>query len=1091
MSVDLDNNHQNDDEVERYINNKKSEFLRNSKEESVVSGDTIWKISNKFWFNNVEDFLMFNKILWKDFSKKPDWSPRKKLTIYIGEKYFRPIDINKFRREKDQINALLKQKILNESVAKWNLSDLKEELNENLFPNRPVSLWLTKYLNAFWKYQEVAFEPSHARSVLHWIINWVNFERIASCSHFVKMVFSQSENLKELPEKFRKFLLTENIDAWNFPVEIKKTWSTQKINLMNNFQESLIESIMPIPEKNQENYRKDILNMGNYLRNEWKIWSLVPIYFTWSDYHWDVYKANIWRNDKHFNTHMAIFVWNKTMNFNWSEVISWETDFTNFMLDFLQERVDLVSLWENSGNWRDVLLKWLKKYNWLIDIRINGTPINIAEEIKKPKKEQFKVNKDDKIEISGPMLMDWLHMKNSEDPDKAHNMNARTRFLFEFVATSKFLPTELIEHDPSWPFARETFGDYRDKLDYLAIYDLRKWEILEKKIKKIALEVYKYKFDKIDKNDPEYENKKKELLQYIYARQIKWLQLTGFLQNENKLNHWATNINRWIPFFDIENIDEVYRDYIKDKKQERLNKNAELAPIKTYIDIQTYPWDTHALIFWRILEITKQYIWWKYSNLEKILEFNDILKRKFLKRFFEECIKGDPNVKWEDILSWKFKIWTKFILNLEKLDSIIGEISKLSYTPDLKDKVKTVDERVIEIVSETQENVNMLRKSIIVESYETENWKWYMPNWMRLASKRKQEQYMIARLAKRIIVNHDLNQEEAINSYWDFQIRIRSLKNWYHKEWPTREQLISSVKLLNTKKSIDLINEIKTSNPKIANYIDEDLRKIKVIEWILAKSDPTPEDFNKMTDLFIEILKIDDWTNFSIVWKIIWWNLAEYKLNIHVQKLIWQLEASWENIEEFLKNPENIEMLEEMALLTYNQGETRTLLGISTNYLLRVLQKTNLAEKLEVKLNIPEIEIKSYLFWLISTGALVYWINTYTKHIEENFLPFLIKAKYTATTKEDKKIIEILTDFCENIISNKNLSDKDKVSIASKNILDLVWNKELREILENYPAKNEKWESEKISTSLLPKKDEISWNSFRNNFFNHIRKTNK
>jgi hypothetical protein len=33
------------------------------------------------------------------------------------------------------------------------------------------------------------------------------------------------------------------------------------------------------------------------------------------------------------------------------------------------------------------------------------------------------------------MLMDGLHMKNSSDPDKAHHMNARTRFLFEFVAT--------------------------------------------------------------------------------------------------------------------------------------------------------------------------------------------------------------------------------------------------------------------------------------------------------------------------------------------------------------------------------------------------------------------------------------------------------------------------------------------------------------------------------------------------------------------------------------------------------------------------------------------------------------------------------
>lgn len=42
------------------------------------------------------------------------------------------------------------------------------------------------------------------------------------------------------------------------------------------------------------------------------------------------------------------------------------------------------------------------------------------------------------------MMIDGLHMANS-DPDRKKNMNARTRFYFEFAVSDMFLPTEVLE----------------------------------------------------------------------------------------------------------------------------------------------------------------------------------------------------------------------------------------------------------------------------------------------------------------------------------------------------------------------------------------------------------------------------------------------------------------------------------------------------------------------------------------------------------------------------------------------------------------------------------------------------------------------
>jgi hypothetical protein len=72
-------------------------------------------------------------------------------------------------------------------------------------------------------------------------------------------------------------------------------------------------------------------------------------------------------------------------------------------------------------------------------------------------------------------------------------------------------------------------------------------------------------------------------------------------------------------------------------------------------------------------------------------------------------------------------------------------------------------------------------------------------------------------------------------------------------------------------------------------------------------------------------------------------------------------------------------------------------------------------------------------------------------------------------------------------IEMKNSSNKEKEAELMSAIYAFLSDKELRGHLDNYPfdAKNPE---ERISTSILPKANELSGNSFRNGFFNYPRK---
>ena len=97
-----------------------------------------------------------------------------------------------------------------------------------------------------------------------------------------------------------------------------------------------------------------------------------------------------------------------------------------------------------SPSGRIRVMEGLQKYASLVHLKVNGKSIDIAQEFTKPQNKRTKILESDIVEISGPMMIDGVHMVNS-DPDRRKNMNSRTRFYFEFLSSGVLLPTEVLE----------------------------------------------------------------------------------------------------------------------------------------------------------------------------------------------------------------------------------------------------------------------------------------------------------------------------------------------------------------------------------------------------------------------------------------------------------------------------------------------------------------------------------------------------------------------------------------------------------------------------------------------------------------------
>lgn len=293
-----------------------------------------------------------------------------------------------------------------------------------------------------------------------------------------------------------------------------------------------------------------------------------------------------------------------------------EIPVTEYLANFVAFRADYSSASRNEG--RERILNGLKKYAEIVGISINGKPVDLAAEFAKPAKDRVKVSPEDSITFSGPLMVDGMH-RIHPDPDKRENMNARTRFFFEFAVTDTFYPTEILEPSDSSAFARQGFEHPASNLKVKGTYDLRykrdengqvvrdgKGRPLSENLAEVIarnVPIFEREaFAALDPKDPDYQKKYDALVARFYSAQVRALQLAGYIQDETTLNPGATNLNRPIPYFDTEGVSTAFNSHIRTVKAERRKEHSESQAFREFVRVDVFPGDTYASLFSRLAD---------------------------------------------------------------------------------------------------------------------------------------------------------------------------------------------------------------------------------------------------------------------------------------------------------------------------------------------------------------------------------------------------------------------------------------------------------------------------------------------------------
>lgn len=771
-----------------------------------------------------------------------------------------------------------------------------------------------------------------------------------------------------------------------------------------------------------------------------------------------------------------------------------EITVVDYLLNFLQQRADYgTSALKQEG--RKQILDGLTMYAGAVQMKVSGKIINITEELKKPEKNRVKVNPEDIIEFSGPVMSDGFHMQNLKDPVERAKMQGRQRYFFELLATQTFFPSEVIEPTPDSLMHQTKFRKATDSVKTKGSYSLNSGDTLEHAIKRLIPIQERAEFDKLDPNAPtNYQQEHKKLLQKYYALQIKGLQMLGYMQSEDVLNPGAIKINQGIPYFDTIDLSKQFWSYIAGVKTKRKENITELAKYREFINVQTLPGDTMGIFYSRIAGYSQTYTNHsaKYPNIAAVAGLNDFLKKEFLQRLLKTSL---TNVNDKDITNMlqdgKVRSGYSFVFRLTDINRIVGELKNVSYTPSTESILKPVDRDIIRMVIPMEQNRNIIRSTMYVEGYEYENWKDYTPNWSSRFGKRMLEKYPF------------LQNFKDINSYGDFQVRwLEDLQYGFGEEFITKKQVENALSLFSR---TDVQSYMKSTPVENRSAIASDFATIEKIKLILSQKNPTKEDFKMLSKYLIEIIRLDDGTSDNIVGKFIGASLINEKMNGHFQKLDGMLQSVGEPIETINSDAKQMQRYEDSIYLINNLGEMRVALGFAENYLYRILEGTQIIEKngghlqyagierekgrslkygrrvfLEhVKFITDQVDKSKQLLGgttpevRITGGILHFGINVQEIALNATMQRGALSEKIRSTTHPEERA------SLEKELNNSYLRED---TLILKEIYALLSDPEFR--------KTAQWFN--IDTSFLPTKWEILANdAFRFKFFNHVRKGEK
>ncbi|MDD2870981.1 MAG: hypothetical protein PHS49_03240 [Candidatus Gracilibacteria bacterium] len=1054
----------------------KIDIMQNMDIYSVLKGNTLAQISNDFGLSNYNDLLLLNSLLGKEFRLK---NGKKHLVLLsLGEQLFVP-KIGKVDTINENLVLLkdIKSTLdLNEIVLSDN-SENKNILGEKIYPTKVRGVGIEKMLGGFIGAQKLEFDP-----YLPHIVD-VSRQETVSCANLIRTLMAFSVDRKYLSEEEKSFFRKQGLDAWILPEALKKIGYVQTHNLMNNFSTSMIGSQNPIPKENQEAYENDVIELGKYLETQGVPGTIVPLYFKYSRYKGVVAGYNRGKTDKHYNTHQTIFAGTDTVAFDaknvgivkngfikpFEELKEGEMTVFDFMTNFIQQRGDYGR--SALADWqKKVVQEKLLKITSLIHIKVNGNEVNLGEEFAKSKDDMFKIFPDDKIELYGPIVIDGLHMVNSDDSDKRKNMNARTRFYFEMIGIDTFYVSESLEPQNGSIGVGVNHNEIFNKLVSKGVYALKKGDTAESAIKDKILRYEKDIFDKLDINASDYQAQYDSLLNHYFGLQIKALKITGYMQSENDINKGSFNINAPIVYFDTKNIDEVFVEFISQRKQDKKSPDEKLHIMRSYVQDTTFPLDNYKSVVNRVgeeLAFQAKYNGDIFPNLKLFSEFNELQQRKFLELFLNYAKKSkEINVK--EFLNGKINEGINVIMSLKDADKIVYDISQESYSADLD--LSPADEFAIDLVAKLDQNNKILENILLVENYTpvgSHGLKRILKQTLEYNPSLQQDFTIMGKRIKSII-----------SSYGDFQIRLTNLNKGLYEEWPNKKQLLKAFSFLESNEFKDYLSLMDNT---YASRVNEDLRIVGQIKSLVLNYDLVDDETKKIylttiKEQLQQILLLDDGTGSNIVGKIVGASLVNDKLNLHFQKFNGILQASGEKLDDIYNDTEKMQSYEKITMLINNLGERNVVYGLTENYIIRIFQTVE--SVIGKKYSYPKLE-KTSLLGQFKYGSEVFKrdIGIYVSVLSE--IKTELKPIYDSNNNEHIALGNMLFEL-ENILLE--FSDEKSNKYTIKKIYDLFKNQKIKQGLAFLDNSN----SSNLQTSILPLESEFAGVDFRNTFFRYL-----
>lgn len=622
-----------------------------------------------------------------------------------------------------------------------------------------------------------------------------------------------------------------------------------------------------------------------------------------------------------------------------------------FFANFVAARSD--THFNLGAEGRKAIMDGIVRYPSLIHMEINGKPVDFASEMKKAEKDRVKVTPDDRVAISGPMMLDGFHRLEA-DGTPNEKMDARTRFFSEALVSGLMFPTELHEPGKDSVYGRETPNPIAKRLVVRGMYGLAPREELGKVLKaRIATDFERPSFENLEKQFPNrltdakqgeaFAKKRDALLSKFYAKQVQALQLAGYLENEDRINPLATNANRPIPYFDTSSsgFDKLYAAYVTERKLVAKTKSERHAEDRSFITFQVYPGDSYKAIHERIVDrvTAAAKAQPKYAELAAVSGFDSAMDRSFLRAcfasFFEKFgwkyanayglnrAQMGKDSQLETFMTGRIKSGSEFVLPLDDLLRISKSVQESYAFRDIP--VKPVDDGVIRLVSDSPRMQGFMKAVLVRESYIPEG-----------------------SIGKRRFTKDHYG---GVQSQTDFQIRFLrdSLHGWKtgkQIEWPKTSDYLRAFDLLQS----DRFNRLRgamiegDANQEVA----KDLATIKRIRPLIEKSAKSPLNEGEIKEIessLTPMLRMDDGTGSNVVGKLLGAALLEKRLDILSTKLEGVLQYAGADIDKILARPEGREKFTDTLLLSNNLGEKDVFLfGIAENYVVRLLNGLALVE---------------------------------------------------------------------------------------------------------------------------------------------------